>query len=75
MNYLFVENSNSMNLLFKEIRKFKPLNKDEEIELFNLAKAGDKFAKDKLNSFSLFTFEFALKTPEYVKSAYLFTCL
>lgn len=48
MNYLFVENSNSMNLLFKEIRKFKPLNKDEEIELFKLAKAGDKFAKDKL---------------------------
>lgn len=40
--------SNSVETYFKEIRKFKPLRKEEEIKLTDLIKMGDEAAKKKL---------------------------
>lgn len=45
---IFMIGSNSVETYFKEIRKFKPLKKEEEIELTDRIKLGDEAAKKKL---------------------------
>lgn len=43
----FSEESDAVKRLYKELRKYKPLSKKEEHDLYILAKKGDKKSKDK----------------------------